>query len=99
MSPWATVRWMPSSACVRPNALPGDLATPNPVYFQRVDTIVELAAARNMFVLLNPIETIGWLSVLRSNGMAKARDYGMFLGNRYRRFSNTRDWARSAAAV
>ena len=67
---------------------PGDLATPYPVYFQRVDTIVELAAARNMLVLLNPIETIGWLSVLRSNGMAKARDYGMFLGNRYRRFSN-----------
>jgi len=73
---------------IAPFNTPGDLATPNPVYFQRVDTIVELAAARNMLVLLNPIETIGWLSVLRSNGMAKARDYGMFLGNRYRRFSN-----------
>ena len=59
---------------IAPFNTPGDLATPNPVYFQRVDTIVELAAARNMLVLLNPIETIGWLSVLRSNGIAKAGD-------------------------
>jgi len=73
---------------IAPFTTPGDLATPNPAYFQRVDRIVELAAARNMLVLLNPIETIGWLGVLRSNGMAKARDYGMFLGHRYRRFSN-----------
>jgi hypothetical protein len=73
---------------IAPFNTPGDLATPNPVYFQRVDTIVDLAATRNMLVLLDPIETIGWLDVLRSNGMAKARNYGMFLGNRHRRFSN-----------
>src|SRR5262249_47858827 len=46
------------------------------------------AAANDMLVLLNPAETRGWLSVLRANGIAKARNYGEFLGNRYRRFAN-----------
>ena len=34
-----------------------------------------------MVVLLDPIETGGWLNVLKSNGIAKDRAYGQFLGN------------------
>jgi hypothetical protein len=66
----------------------GDLSTPNEAYFQRVDTIVGLAAQYGFLVLLDPIETGGWLPVLRSNGTAKARAYGQYLGNRYKNFDN-----------
>jgi Protein of unknown function (DUF4038)/Putative collagen-binding domain of a collagenase len=73
---------------IAPFKVAGDLSTPNPAYFQRVDDMIALAAANDMLVLLDPSETRGWLSVLRANGIAKARNYGAFLGNRYRRFAN-----------
>ena len=41
-----------------------------------------------MVVLLDPIETSSWLSVLRTNGEAKAFAYGQYLGNRYKNFPN-----------
>jgi hypothetical protein len=73
---------------IAPFWTPGDLATPNPIYFRKVDAVLDLAVKQNMLILLDPIETIGWLKVLRANGMAKARDYGRYLGNRYRRYTN-----------
>jgi len=66
----------------------GDLSTPNPAYFQRADEMIGLAAAHNMLVLLLPIETTGWLGVLRANGVDKAFAFGQWLGNRYRDFPN-----------
>jgi hypothetical protein len=36
-----------------------------------------------MVVLLDPIETSGWLDVLRANGVAEAFAYGQFLGSRF----------------
>jgi hypothetical protein len=65
-----------------------DLAKPNEAYFTRVDQMLTLAAKRGMVVFLNPIETGGWLSTLRNNGNAAAYAYGMYLGNRYKRFAN-----------
>jgi Protein of unknown function (DUF4038) len=41
-----------------------------------------------MLVLLGPTETIGWSKVLRTNGIAKAREYGRFLGDRYKRYTD-----------
>jgi hypothetical protein len=41
-----------------------------------------------MVVLLDPIETIGWLKTLRANGIARAHAYGLFLGSHYRSFPN-----------
>jgi hypothetical protein len=73
---------------IAPFLVPGDLSTPNPAYFRRADQMIELAAANGMLVLLNPIETAGWLKVLRRNGVANARSYGAFVGARYRRFAN-----------
>lgn len=73
---------------VAPFTTPGDLSTPNTVYFDRADAVIRLAAANGMVVLLDPIETAGWLSVLRANGVAKARAYGEYLGSRYRSFPN-----------
>jgi hypothetical protein len=71
-----------------PFTIPGDLSTPNPEYFTRADKMIALAAEAGIVVFLDPIETAGWLPVLRSNGKAKARAYGKFLGNRYKNSPN-----------
>jgi hypothetical protein len=73
---------------IAPFTTPGDLSTPNPAYFARADAIIRLAAKAGIAVFLNPIETGGWLTVLRNNGPAKARAYGRFLGERYKSFAN-----------
>jgi len=56
-----------------------DLSTPNEPYFARADRILQLAAQYGFLVILDPIETGGWLDVLRANGLENARDYGMFV--------------------
>lgn len=65
-----------------------DLRKPNEAYFTRLDHIVELAAKHGILVFLDPMETAGWLSTLRNNGLAAAYFYGQFLGSRYRKFAN-----------
>jgi hypothetical protein len=71
-----------------PFLVPGDVSTPNPAYFERVDNMLSIAAAHGMAVVLDPIETISWLDVLRKNGVSKAFEYGQYLGNRYKNFRN-----------
>lgn len=73
---------------IAPFIVAGDLSTPNPAYFRRADEMINLAAEHGMTVLLDPIETSGWLDVLRANGLSGAFAYGQFLGNRYRGFPN-----------
>lgn len=65
-----------------------DLSKPNEAYFAHVDRILNLAAAHGLQVLLDPIETGSWLSVMRDNGTTKCRSYGRYLGNRYKNFDN-----------
>jgi len=69
---------------IAPFTTPGDLSTPNPAYFDRAAKMIDAAAARGMVVLLDPIETGGWLQTLRDNGAMKARKYGEYLGNRFK---------------
>jgi hypothetical protein len=69
---------------IAPFTTQGDLSTPNAAYFDRAAKMIDAAAARGMVVLLDPIETGGWLGVLQSNGAMKARKYGEFLGTRFR---------------
>jgi len=71
-----------------PFTTPGDLATPNEAYFVRADSMIRLAAKYGLLVVLDPAETGGWINVLRSNGVTKARAYGQYLGNRYQSFDN-----------
>jgi hypothetical protein len=71
-----------------PFLVPGDIATPNPAYFQRVDEVLRIAANHGMVVLLDPIETVSWLDILRKNGKSKAYEYGQYLGKRYSDFPN-----------
>ena len=73
---------------IAPFTTPGDLSTPSPDYFDRAADIVNLAAQRGMVVLLDPIETGGWLSVLEANGAKKARAYGRFLRRRFASLPN-----------
>ena len=73
---------------IEPFTTPGDLSTPNPAYFDRADAMIRLAAREGFVLFLDPIETGGWLDVLRRNGEAKAHGFGRFLGARYRSFAN-----------
>jgi chitodextrinase len=73
---------------IAPFAVANDLSTPNEAYFTRVDHILQLAASYGFLVVLDPAETISQLSVLRSNGLAKSRAYGQYLGTRYKDFPN-----------
>ena len=71
-----------------PFTVAGDVSTPNAAYFARADSMLQLASQYGFLVLLDPAETGGWLSVLQSNGLAKARAYGQWLGTRYKSFPN-----------
>lgn len=73
---------------IAPFTVAGDLSTPNPPYFQRAAEVINIAAANGMVILLDPIETSGWLSTLRANGTTKAFAYGQYLGGRYKAFPN-----------
>jgi len=61
-----------------------DLSTPNPAYWSILDNLLSTAAAHNLAVFLNPMETAGLLGLLENNGTTKVFNYGRFLGNRYK---------------
>ncbi len=65
-----------------------DLTAPNPVYFAYVDQVLNLCASNGIEVMLDPIETGGWLSTMLANGTANCRSYGQYLGMRYKDFPN-----------
>jgi uncharacterized protein DUF4038/collagenase-like protein with putative collagen-binding domain len=65
-----------------------DLAAPNEPYFARCDRMVQLAAKYGLLVILDPCETIDHLKVMIQNGESKCRDFGRYLGRRYRGFAN-----------
>jgi len=60
-----------------------DLSAPNEAFFARVDAAVDAAAQNGIVLFLDPIETGGFLDTLRQNGVAGARGYGRYLGQRY----------------
>jgi hypothetical protein len=65
-----------------------DLARPNAAYFDRLDTMLNLAAEHGITFFLTPAETSGWLDALRTAGAEKAFAYGEYLGQRYEHFPN-----------
>ena len=71
-----------------PFTVTGDISTPNDAYFKRVDDMINVAAQNGIVVFLDPIETGGWLPVLRNNGLTKAFNYGVYVGNRYKAMTN-----------
>jgi len=73
-------------------AIPGtnsyDLTTPNEAYFAHVDEVVKIAAKDGIVMMINPLETAGWLQTALVNGPERCRTYGRYLGNRYKGFAN-----------
>jgi uncharacterized protein DUF4038/collagenase-like protein with putative collagen-binding domain len=65
-----------------------DLSTPNPAYWSILDNLLLTAAAHNLVVFLNPLETGGLLGLFEQNGTNKVFNYGVFLGNRYKNTPN-----------
>src|SRR5215469_14138808 len=73
---------------ISPFTTPGDISTPNPAYFQRVDDMLNIAAAHSITLLLDAVETDGWLGTFKANGPDKAATFGRYLGNRYKDIPN-----------
>jgi len=73
---------------IAPFLVSGDVTTPNPAYFAKVDAVLNLAASHGMNVFLDPTETGGWLSIFEANGTEKMYAYGQYLGTRYKNFPN-----------
>ena len=73
---------------IAPFTTPGDISTPNPAYFHRVDDMLQLAAAHGIMLLLDALETTGWLATFKANGPEKAAAFGRFLGDRYKDVPN-----------
>jgi hypothetical protein len=67
-----------------PFSTPGDISTPNPVFFSRIDAMVATAAQNGITLLIDTWETGAEMPLLRSNGNTKAFNYGAYLGNRYK---------------
>lgn len=77
-----------------PFTTPGDFATPDEAYFAHADWVLSKAGEKGILVLLNPCYLgyeggrDGWWREVEANGPAKCRDYGRFLGNRYKDYDN-----------
>ncbi|HEY4840192.1 MAG TPA: DUF4038 domain-containing protein, partial [Candidatus Acidoferrales bacterium] len=71
-----------------PFTTPGDFSTPNPAYFQRVDDMINLAASHGITILLDSLETGGWITTAEQNGNTNCFNFGVYLGNRYKNFPN-----------
>jgi hypothetical protein len=73
---------------------PGDFGSPNPSYFERVETLLEEARARGILVLLTPAYAgfeggvEGWWSAMKRSSLSELTAYGRFIATRYRRFDN-----------
>ncbi len=77
---------------LEPFGVPGDFATPNDRYFDRVAGIIRYAGSRGMFVAVNPVWLGccdgGWRGVVKTNGTAKCLEYGRYLGRKFKRLEN-----------
>jgi len=72
----------------------GDFSTPNESYFAHADWVIAKAAEKGIAVFLfpayfgKPRSGSGWWAELNANGAEKCRNYGRYLGSRYRSFAN-----------
>jgi hypothetical protein len=71
-----------------PFKTPDDFATPNEAYFARCDRMIRLAGKHGLLVILDPCETIDHLKPMLKNGPEKCREFGRYLGERYKGFDN-----------
>jgi hypothetical protein len=76
---------------ITPFTTDGDISTPNPAYFSRMQAMAQLAENHGITLMLDPADT-GQLiidsSFLSDNGATKDYNYGVFLGNTFENFPN-----------
>ncbi|HVS40206.1 MAG TPA: glycoside hydrolase family 140 protein, partial [Gemmataceae bacterium] len=73
---------------LRPFESGDDFSKPNEAYFARCDRMVRLAAKHGTLVILDPCETIDHLKPMLKNGPQACRNFGRYLGKRYKDFDN-----------
>ncbi|MFI5153650.1 MAG: DUF4038 domain-containing protein [Chitinophagales bacterium] len=82
---------------ILPFSVQWDFSTWQEKYFEHVDRFLNMAKAKNMLVLLVPCylgyegdKNQGWWDELldKNNNPDKSKQYGQFLGNRYKGFTN-----------
>ncbi|MGO8864748.1 MAG: DUF4038 domain-containing protein [Acidimicrobiales bacterium] len=76
---------------ITPFSTDGDISTPNPAYFSRMQTMVQLAEDHGITLFLDPADTGQLLdssTFLADNGATSDYDYGVFLGNTFKSFPN-----------
>jgi len=77
-----------------PFTTPGDFSTPNEKYFQHADWVIRRAGQKGIQVFLDPIylgykgTDEGWVEEALANGPEKCRNWGRYVGKRYRDFDN-----------
>jgi hypothetical protein len=77
-----------------PFTTPGDFSTPSEKYFQHADWVIWEAGVKGIQVFLDPIylgykgTDEGWIKEVLANGPEKSRNWGRYLGKRYRNFDN-----------
>ena len=77
-----------------PFTTPGDFSTPNQKYFQHADWVIRRAGEKGIQVFLDPIylgykgTDEGWVEEALANGPEKCRNWGRYVGKRYRDFDN-----------
>lgn len=62
-----------------------DLSAPNDLYFKHVDQIIRLAAAKNMLVIMGPVEMGDYAKYYTQKN---AKTLGHYFGKRYKGFGN-----------
>jgi Protein of unknown function (DUF4038)/Putative collagen-binding domain of a collagenase len=77
-----------------PFLMPADYSSPNEAYFAHADWVLRRAAEKGFLVLLTPTyvgpegDSDGWYHAMLANGPSQLRQYGEYLGRRYRDFTN-----------
>lgn len=77
-----------------PFAIPGNFDSPNEAYFSYADWVINEAARKGFIVLLAPLYlgyncgSEGWCAEVKASSAATMRNYGRYIGNRYKNFPN-----------
>ncbi|HEX3358492.1 MAG TPA: DUF4038 domain-containing protein, partial [Tepidisphaeraceae bacterium] len=72
----------------------GEFSTPNERYFDHVERVLHIAAQKGFLVLLAPAYTgaggsdEGWYGEMKACGPNKLRDFGRYVGKRFKDFKN-----------
>jgi hypothetical protein len=77
-----------------PFAVDGDFSTPREAYFSHADWVIDKAREKGIVVMLAPLYLgsgcgdEGWCREIHSSPEETIREYGRYIGNRYRSFPN-----------